>query len=59
MMIDIIMASVQKAVMHANCLTPNPLGVIFIIPGNIFYVTQWASLIRPRTGIEQSVITLN
>ena len=53
------MASVQKVVMHANCLTPKPLGVIFITSGDIFYVTQWASLIHPCTGIEQSVMTVH
>ena len=41
--------------MHANCLTPKPLGVIFITPGIIFFNTQRLSLIRLRTGVEASI----
>ena len=35
--------------MNANCLTPKPLGVIFITPDIIFFNTQRASLTLPRT----------
>ena len=42
----------QKAYMHANFLTPKPLGVIFITASNIFYNTQQISLICPSTGTE-------
>ena len=41
-----------QALMHANCLTPKPLGVIFKTPSIIFYNTYQASLICPQTGIE-------
>ena len=37
--------------MHTNCLTPKPLGVIFITP------MQWLSLIRLRTAVERIQIT--
>ena len=30
--------------------------VFVIIPGIIFYITQWASLISPHTGIEHLIL---
>ena len=38
--------------------TQNHWMLFFIAPGNIFYKTKQASLIRPHTGIEYSIITL-
>ena len=45
--------------MNANCLTPKPMGVIFLTPDIIFFNTQRASLIRSRTGVEVDLTHCN
>ena len=41
--------------MHADCLTPKPLGVTFVKPSITFFITQQVPLIHPHTGMEDTI----